>query len=654
MTRKWIFPLGLIIILNACGGSGSTNTNDTDGDGIVNTQDAFPNKSSETLDTDNDGLSDNEDALPLKALSISDINFSVGLDSSITAQWAIQNTQEDLSISIVEVSTGLDKLVSSHNHAETSSNFDRNPLELMSGQYQMLITRPDGSEVLRSPSTRSLDLTGDQLKSYISSIKATTDNEIDDISTVDRFGVSLSISNDGSVLAITAPEESSVYVYTRKESSWKRYIIKDESFDYFGWHLTLSADGSTLIVGAANSEFIEHQEETGYTCNDYGDCVPTGYRTVTLEDHNFSLAAFKFDGLDWVKVSQAFMGQSGPNPKEISLSADASTIAVSFVRNENIRIFEFDGANLIEQPFVHNGNEQFIYNQKILGDEFVGGISLSANGKKLAVGLPNANIDCANRQWYSYFNVGLVLVLDFNGVEWIESACLQPNEYSKYKEYGSYSLAFNPSFGSSVSLSADGQTLAVGAITEGGSGSGAVYTFNLNDTIWSQAASIKLYLEGDKYDFCANNDCDSIDPLDPASRLTEEFGQQVSLSADGKVLAVSTVRDGSTSNTINGHGLTINDYPLYSYPTHNSGAAFIFKLDGNSWIEKAFLKSPNSREYGGFGNSIALSGDGSTLAVGATPVDHSGHVLDSRELNLRLLRGEDFSMDDYSGTVYIY
>jgi hypothetical protein len=38
--------------------------NDTDGDGVYNDQDAFPNDATETLDTDNDGVGDNLDAYP--------------------------------------------------------------------------------------------------------------------------------------------------------------------------------------------------------------------------------------------------------------------------------------------------------------------------------------------------------------------------------------------------------------------------------------------------------------------------------------------------------------------------------------------------------------------------------------------------------------
>lgn len=58
----------LSIALTACGGggggSGSNTQPDTDKDGIVDAQDAFPNDPKEWLDTDKDGVGDNSDAFP--------------------------------------------------------------------------------------------------------------------------------------------------------------------------------------------------------------------------------------------------------------------------------------------------------------------------------------------------------------------------------------------------------------------------------------------------------------------------------------------------------------------------------------------------------------------------------------------------------------
>ncbi|QUM85496.1 thrombospondin type 3 repeat-containing protein [Moritella sp. 28] len=62
----------LSVFLTACGGGGGgstttttgSNTTDTDGDGVIDSLDAFPNNKDETKDSDGDGVGDNADAFP--------------------------------------------------------------------------------------------------------------------------------------------------------------------------------------------------------------------------------------------------------------------------------------------------------------------------------------------------------------------------------------------------------------------------------------------------------------------------------------------------------------------------------------------------------------------------------------------------------------
>jgi trimeric autotransporter adhesin len=48
-----------------------------------------------------------------------------------------------------------------------------------------------------------------------------------------------------------------------------------------------------------------------------------------------------------------------------------------------------------------------------------------------------------------------------------------------------------------------------------------------------------------------------------------------------------------------------------------SGAAYVFRRHGGVWLQSSYIKATNPESYDGFGDSIALSGDGLTLAVGA-------------------------------------
>ena len=70
-----------------------------------------------------------------------------------------------------------------------------------------------------------------------------------------------------------------------------------------------------------------------------------------------------------------------------------------------------------------------------------------------------------------------------------------------------------------------------------------------------------------------------------------------------------------------------------------SGAVYIFTRNGNSWIQEAYLKASNSEAGDQFGSSVALDGD--TLVVGAISEDSDGST------------GADNSVSN-SGAVYVF
>ena len=50
----------------------------------------------------------------------------------------------------------------------------------------------------------------------------------------------------------------------------------------------------------------------------------------------------------------------------------------------------------------------------------------------------------------------------------------------------------------------------------------------------------------------------------------------------------------------------------------DAGAAYVFSRSGGTWSQIAYVKASNTDEGDRFGTALALSGDGDTLAVGAT------------------------------------
>jgi hypothetical protein len=149
-----------------------------------------------------------------------------------------------------------------------------------------------------------------------------------------------------------------------------------------------------------------------------------------------------------------------------------------------------------------------------------------------------------------------------------------------------------------VSLSANGTRLAVGAFNEDSSaagidgdqldnsleGSGAVYVFSRTGATWTQEAYIKA----------SNPD------------LGDAFGYPVALSSDGLRLVVGAVFEDSSA----AGAPSDNTYP-------DSGAAYVFARAGTTWTEEGYLKSSYAVADDHFGASVAIDTDGSRVAVGA-------------------------------------
>jgi hypothetical protein len=87
------------------------------------------------------------------------------------------------------------------------------------------------------------------------------------------------------------------------------------------------------------------------------------------------------------------------------------------------------------------------------------------------------------------------------------------------------------------------------------------------------------------------------------------FGSSIAVSSDGRVLAVGAPKEDSSSRGPNGNQSN-ND-------ANDSGAVYVYERTGSLWKQTAYLKSSNASADDLFGKSLALSGDGMTLAVSA-------------------------------------
>jgi hypothetical protein len=173
---------------------------------------------------------------------------------------------------------------------------------------------------------------------------------------------------------------------------------------------------------------------------------------------------------------------------------------------------------------------------------------------------------------------GAMYVFTRSGGSWSQQARLQ----ASIAERGD-------SFGVSVALSNDGNTLAVGSHDEdclaGGvnpkgcdndqpsdTSAGAAVVFVRTGNAWTEQALLK-----------ASN---------PAKGDT--FGTRIAVSGDGNTVAV---------------GAQLKD--------DNTGAVYVYRRNGGMWMPPAEVKPSNAKAGDQFGSSLGLSRDGRILAVGA-------------------------------------
>src|SRR5690606_7497434 len=90
----------------------------------------------------------------------------------------------------------------------------------------------------------------------------------------------------------------------------------------------------------------------------------------------------------------------------------------------------------------------------------------------------------------------------------------------------------------------------------------------------------------------------------------DQFGHALALSGDGSTLVVGAPREDSGSvGSVNGDQA--------DNTRADSGAVYVFGLQGALWSQFAYIKASNTTSGSAFGSAVAVSFDGQQLALGA-------------------------------------
>lgn len=305
-------------------------------------------------------------------------------------------------------------------------------------------------------------------------------------------------------------------------------LIGEGSDDLFGWSVDLSGDGKTIIVGAIGNN-------GGFT--NQGN---KGQARVYRNTFNVS-----FNSWSWVMLGGEINGTAAnvESGYDVSITNDGNTIAIGTPGQDKMRVYDLNVAN----NWVQRGNDFGIFTSQS-AQRAGHSISMNTNGTVAAMGAP-----LGNKVW--------VFDIDPAGGtgHFAGNPLVVPGTYA----------------GGSVDIDDDGNTLVVGAY-KSNTERGQVVVYDFNGASWVQRGQT---LNG------VNN--------------YDQFGFDVSMSNDGNTIAVGSKGwDSNPNNT-----------------TYEIGETAVYDWNGSTWVQRGTsIQGVNIFDQCGF--SVSLSGNGNRMAIG--------------------------------------
>ena len=257
----------------------------------------------------------------------------------------------------------------------------------------------------------------------------------------------------------------------------------------------------------------------------------------------------------------------------VASSTDGTIVAIGAHKNQgtgtdagHVRVYQYSNSSWTQLGSDINGAAAH--------DFFGSSVSLSGDGTWLAVGAPYYDAGALN-------DAGHVRVFRYVAGSWVQQGSDIDGE------------AASDALGSSVAISTDGTTVAIGAPGDAGGGisrgSSRVYEWNSSTTDW------------DKIGAGAAGDIDGQNNFDSS-------GAAVALDATGTTIAIGARRNGSSA-----------------------GQVRVYSTDGSTWSQVGGdIAGEAAGDY--LGTSVAISGDGLRVASGAPfnsvggSATNAGHV----------------------------
>lgn len=253
--------------------------------------------------------------------------------------------------------------------------------------------------------------------------------DINGESAYDYFGSDVSLSSNGTILAVGAPTDNFGYtigyvkVYSNISGVWIQLgqKISDPTFQTMGRRVSLSSDGSILAIAApyndtngTDSGLVRIYKNISGTWTQIGQDIEgsagsfSGYRialsstgnTVAIYEPNFGsnssiVKVYENNSGNWIQIGQNINGESTGNFSYfgLSLSGDGTILAFGNPNKNQVKIYRN-----ISKSWLQIGQS---INSKNSTERSGSSLHLSENGENLIIGAPAANANAGLARVYS-------------------------------------------------------------------------------------------------------------------------------------------------------------------------------------------------------------------------------------------------------------
>ena len=403
-----------------------------------------------------------------------------------------------------------------------------------------------------------------------------------------KFGLNLSMSNDGNILAVSNHwwDNSGS---SSNNSNWRKGRVHVYNYSNNNWSLR-----GDIFEGISSNDQLGY----GLSLSDNGLRIFIGI----IHDNGGSVKIYDWSGNTWVSNGSVNSWANSQNfGNSVSSNGNGNTFAVTAPAGGSggyVNVYDYDNSSWTLRA---NPNT-LISNNNVSIDEQAYKLALSSDGNRLIL----ANRDADNNG----YNSGSVWTYEWNGSDWVQVATRIDGD------------ANSDGFGYSISLSDDGNRLVVGA--------------PLNDSVSNLAGQAKVY----QY---INSDWSQIGTDILGDSNAVYLGIAVAMSGNGNNFSIGAYRDdpnGTSSGNTQIFNINTNESTL---KFDGSNVAIKDDVDASFalYTLTSDLYTKNDLESGNLDLSFqnvdisgALKIDGSNIIPIPSQTSNSGKYLTTNGSNL--------------------